>query len=547
MRKEFFLIFLLSGVTFTGLIKSQIQLEWASRYNGTGNSVDEALVVKADNSGNVYVTGFSFGSTSNKDYITIKYNPAGDTAWVRRYNGPGNSIDVATALAIDDMGNVYVTGSSVDTDLYTDYTTIKYNSVGDVVWVERYSGPGSGDNTANAIAVDNLYNVYVTGSSTGVTSGRDYATVEYNSAGIQQWASRYDGPGNSVDQAYAIAVDGGAVFVTGESRSGKNSGTEDYLTIKYNTAGDSVWVKRYNGTGNFLDKANSITFDLSGNVYITGISAGSGTDKDYATIKYNISGVEQWVSRYNGPGNYLDEAYSLAVDNSGNVYVTGTSVGSTTMNDYATVKYNSIGEQQWVQRYHGPLSNSAEWAYSLILDISGNVYVTGVGTGDGTSGDYVTIKYDASGSELWLHRYNSSDNKGDASLSIALDVSGNVYVTGRSDGGASSNDYLTIKYSQVAGIRDITTEIPDAFGLMQNFPNPFNPVTSIRFQIPKSSFVILVVFDINGKEIETLINQNLSAGTYGYDWDASKYASGIYFYKLQTLDDVDVEKMVLMK
>jgi len=85
------------------------------------------------------------------------------------------------------------------------------------------------------------------------------------------------------------------------------------------------WVARYNGPGNSNDNAWSLAVDGSGNVYVTGSSDVSGTGRDYATVKYNSSGVQQWVARYNGPGNSSDNARSLAVDGSGSVYVTGES------------------------------------------------------------------------------------------------------------------------------------------------------------------------------------------------------------------------------
>src|ERR1044072_5373737 len=110
------------------------------------------------------------------------------------------------------------------------------------------------------------------------------------------------------------------------------------------------WVARYNGPGNASDNAVDIAVDDDGNVYITGSSTGAGTFADYATIKYNSAGVQQWVARYNGPGNFFDEPADLAIDNAGNVYVTGRSAGDGTDDDYATIKYNSAGVVQWVAR-----------------------------------------------------------------------------------------------------------------------------------------------------------------------------------------------------
>jgi hypothetical protein len=98
---------------------------------------------------------------------------------------------------------------------------------------------------------------------------------------------------------------------------GSTSGAYDYATIKYDASGAEQWVARYNGPGNLDDSASAIALDDSGNVYVTGYGAGSGTSLDYATIKYDTSGAEQWVARYNGPGNFNDDARAIAVDGSG--------------------------------------------------------------------------------------------------------------------------------------------------------------------------------------------------------------------------------------
>src|SRR5688572_6016919 len=112
------------------------------------------------------------------------------------------------------------------------------------------------------------------------------------------------------------------------------------------------WVARYNGPGNNFDDAQVVAVDESGNVYVTGSSTGIGTGLDYATIKYNSAGVQQWEARYNGSGNSSDLAIVLAVDASGNVYVTGSSAGIGTGDDYTTIKYNAAGVQQWEARYN---------------------------------------------------------------------------------------------------------------------------------------------------------------------------------------------------
>ena len=97
------------------------------------------------------------------------------------------------------------------------------------------------------------------------------------------------------------------------------------------------------------------------------------------------------------------------------------------------------------------------------------------------------------------------------------------------------------------GLTPISTEIPTAFSLSQNYPNPFNPVTNIKFDIPKSSFVKLVVYDLLGREVAALVNEQLKAGTYEADWNAADFPSGVYFYKMIADGYIETKRMVLIK
>ncbi|MEO8513771.1 MAG: T9SS type A sorting domain-containing protein [Ignavibacteria bacterium] len=99
----------------------------------------------------------------------------------------------------------------------------------------------------------------------------------------------------------------------------------------------------------------------------------------------------------------------------------------------------------------------------------------------------------------------------------------------------------------ITGIEPVGEEIPGIYSLSQNYPNPFNPATNIKFSIPKAGFVKLTVYDMLGREIETLVNENLVAGTYKADWNASNFSSGVFFYKIETAGFTDIRKMILVK
>ena len=420
--------------------------KWVRRYNGPGDSDDQPSALSVDSSGYVYITGYSTGSDSYNDYATIKYTSDGDQLWVARYNGALNSYDGASALVVDGTGNVYVTGYSGGSATSNDYTTIKYDAAGVQVWVSRYDGPLSSDDEANALAVDKSGNVYVTGSSNGLGTYSDYATVKYDAAGVQQWVARYNGPGNSHDGGYALAVDGsGNVFVTGFCED--STSYLDFATIKYDQAGNEKWAVSYDGPGNSADYASFIYLDGSGNAYVAGSSIGFQTSKDYTTIKYDAAGNEQWVARYNGPGYSDDQPGAFAADESGNIYLTGYSTGLDTYYDYATVKYSPDGNEQLAVRYNG-LGNSDDEARALAVDNSGNVIVTGHSLSSDTYKDIVTVKYDAAGSEKWMMRFDGSSSSDDEPNALVVDGSGNVYVAGYSVDYENSNDFATIKYSE---------------------------------------------------------------------------------------------------
>jgi hypothetical protein len=482
------------------IIPAQI---WVVRYNGPYNGPDAAYAIAVDGVGNVYVTGESYGSDTTQDYATVKYDASGVEQWVVRYNGPGNGRDDARAIVLDGAGYVYVTGGSTGSGTLRDYATVKYDTSGVEQWAVRYSGPGSPNNDqdrAQAIAVDGACNVYVTGESRASGGYYDYATVKYDALGVEQWVARYNGPGNIDDLACALVVDNNCnVYVTGWSYG---SGTDrDYATVKYDALGVEQWVARYNGPGNYRDVANAIAADNAGHIYVTGYSEGSGTNRDYATVKYDSLGVEQWVARCNGPYNGDDAANAIAVDGTCNVYVTGRSEWSGIYGDYITVKYDSLGVEQWVARHDGP-AYSDDVANAIAADNVGNSYVTG---SDSWSINYATVAYDSAGVEQWVASYTAGYGP-DVANAIVADNEGNIYVTGESFGYGTSNDYATIKYS-TTGIRE---NEPAAIKADLLGTTIFNGSLHLR----KSENY--KIFDITGRVVEPT---NITRGIYFIEVD----------------------------
>jgi hypothetical protein len=122
-----------------------------------------------------------------------------------------------------------------------------------------------------------------------------------------------------------------------------------------------------------------------------------------------------------------------------------------------------------------------------------------------------------------------------------------IKVTDAASGDAGKLMEWGLMLNSSVGIHNIEGEVPNKYSLEQNYPNPFNPSTTIRFRIPKAGLVKIVVYDINGREVETLVNENLKEGIFNTEFDASKYSSGVYFYKLTASDYTDTKRMILIK
>lgn len=484
-------LLILIVLLFTGIptFAQSVDTVWVRRYD-TGEYYEGGKAIVVDAFGNCYVTGSTITIAYNPEgnelwvtgwggaditldafrniyviggtwtYSTVKYYPNGDTAWLRKYDGSTNGGDCGFAIAVNLLGEVYVTGTSWDNETSDDYATVKYDSLGNELWVRKYNGPGNGHDEAFDITLDLSGNVYVTGRSTGNATGIDYTTIKYDPNGNKQWERRYNGPGNGYDWAKRVALDGsGNICVTGYSYGGIQT-NYDYATLKYNSSGDQVWIKRYNGPGNGDDVATDISIDRWDNIYVTGWSRGSDSHDDYATIKYDNSGNELWVKRYETKN--VEQANALTVDSNGNVYVTGRNWRAINWcYDYLTIKYDKMGNECWIERYDGPISDY-DWASAIVTDTSGNVYVTGT-----SAGDY--LKYNGHWEPLY--------------------------------------DYASIKYVQGGtSVEEENTKISQ-LTLCQNYPNPFNTETIIEYSLKKIVYTNLKIFNIKGQLVKTLVNQ----------------------------------------
>jgi uncharacterized delta-60 repeat protein len=436
-------------------------IKWRATYDGPDSGADYGVDVAVDNDGNVYVTGVS-RSGSQADYATIKYNPDGSLAWAAPHNGYNGAAiynstygdDLPAAIGIDSAGNVVVTGRSEGSSGSWDYFTIQYDSSGNFVWEQRFDRNGNND-YGEDLAIDSSDNVYVTGGAITYTYWEPY-TIKYNGSGsiVGEWTH---GIGAVAIHPVAIAVDASEnVFVTGSIGVGS---TFSYYTAKYSGSGSIDWYRTFESHPDDDARAYDISLDSLGGIYVTGFTTSLNLGREWATVKYDSDGNEEWMRAGSSDGDYPDHAYAIAIDPYHNVFVAGERYDITEDFNIRLTKLNP-GIEEWVKTFGGTEGDGADQPVAIASDSAGNIYVAGL-LESANWFDFATIKYNSAGTKVW-------DTLGPGGYnhrlqSLAVDDAGNVYITGYEQKSPAS-DCITIKYNSLG------TQAWVATGVQQGIP-----------------------------------------------------------------------------
>ncbi|NOS86067.1 MAG: T9SS type A sorting domain-containing protein [Ignavibacteria bacterium] len=351
--------------------------------------------------------------------------------WVNRYNSPSNSADFVKSMTVDNSGNIIVTGNAGNT-----ITTIKYSPAGAELWVKTHSA--GTNNTVYDIVTDNSGNIIITGEEN--QGSFNMLTIKYDPAGNVLWLQRYNGPSNMGDFSRKTVCDvANNIFITGFSET--SAATNDLVTIKYNPSGILQWVNNF---GVSVPDIFDMKLDpTTRNIYVCGALSPSTNGVAFLE-KIPPTGIMSNLQIFDYVSSDGYEAFtSLAVNNAGtDIYVTGRSwSGPAFGDDYITVKYNSSLFLQWSQRYNG-LGSGMDIAHSLVIDNNENVYSAGFSDGGASAlFDVAIAKYSTLGVPLGFQRYNTGQIN-EVVYKMKIDPAQNIYLTGM-----INNDVLLLKYN----------------------------------------------------------------------------------------------------
>ncbi|MBI2264793.1 MAG: SBBP repeat-containing protein [Armatimonadetes bacterium] len=358
--------------------------EWTRTYNSPGNSNDQGYGITVDGSGNVYVTGSEDRADLGQEYdaLVLKHDANGNILWARFYNGPAQGTDEGTDIAVDGSGNVYAAGYNSAPGVWNDVWVRKYAPNGNTVWTQTYNSPANNVDVGRGIAVDASGAAYVTGYVLRQDIGQDYNIwlQRYDGSGSPSWNQTYNNFQNRQDQGFGVALNAsGFIWVAGSENL---LGQSDNIWVrKYDANGNPVWTQTYNDTANGQDVGLDIAVDSSGNAYVTGFETLPGQGGNVWVRKYDANGNPIWTRTYNDPANAGDSGRAIAVDSFGNVYVAGhetSTDGGQNLNIWLC-KYDPDGNILWTQTYNSP-ANANDSGEDIHVDSSGYVYVAGYET-----------------------------------------------------------------------------------------------------------------------------------------------------------------------
>lgn len=443
--------------------------------------------------------------------------------WLKTYKGIGNDVFYSVTQTKDK--NFLVAGKFYsDENSSDDYIILKINPDGDEIW--KITSTDSLYDQARVAIEDNQGNYLIAGSRS------DFALLlKLKSIGDTIWTKEIDMYPYCLDQIRDVQQMTDSTYImVGVANGDPMNGTDKIWVMNIDDDGNIIWSNTYSdGAG------NSVAITDQNNIFVV-----SGAK----VLKLKPSGEKIWEKAYNA-----DNFFSIKATSDNSLVLTG-SVSDCCYKDLCVIKIDNKGDIIWNKRYGG------EWEEigKDIMELEDGGYLI---LGKAPTNEYGgpskiwVLKTDSNGDTLWTKKMSVSEYEFSSAYpeSFTLDNLGNPIIVGMTTTPDIATIPFILKLSIIeTGLENKKTVYPKNYTLYQNVPNPFNPKTSIEYQIPIASFISIVIYNQLGQQIATLANKRQPAGKYKVIWNAEEYPSGIYYYRLEINNEfVQTKKMVFLK
>lgn len=469
-----------------------------------------------------------------------------DTMWTKTFGG--TNIDIGHSVQQTSDDGYIVTGytRSFGSQSGRRVWLIKTDELGNLQWQNTYGG--SNDDEGYDVKQTSDGGYIITGYTKSLgAGGNDVYLIKTDSLGNQEWTRTFGGPQD--DEGYSVlqTIDGG--YIIAGVTSSFAVGGRDVWIVKTNSSGLQEWTKSLGGLSS--DGAWSIVHTSDGGYALAGWTFSHGPTPlgNAWLVKIDSLGNQQWHSAFGGSG--VDRAHDLKQTNDGGYILTGyTSSSGAGLDDMLLIRTDSLGNLIWSKTFGG---TGRDYGQSVVQTMGdGGFVVAGYTLSFGAGGeDMWLVQVDMNGDLVWQKTLGGSSS--DVAYSVQQTLDGGFIMTGHTlSFGAGVHDVWLVKIEPDAtSIGDPNFTVND-FKLHQNFPNPFNPSTTISFDITNSGYVQLEIYNMLGQKVRTLVNQNLQHGSHSATWDGRtdtglQVPSGVYFYVLRAGDITGTKSMMLVK
>jgi hypothetical protein len=470
---------------------------------------------------------------------------AQDTLWTEIHKPDANDYsDYAYDGCVTSDGKFVMVGYTTSFEIWVgDCYLMKLDTEGDTVWTGTYGSPYRDYGYDIVETTDK--GLAAVGYGRIINDTEEYRVRLYktDSLGNLLWEEYYTNPTGCNTYGIVETTDKGFGIVgyTG------TYGNYDMFLLRTDSLGDSLWFKTYGGDLN--DKANSVTITDDDGFIIAGSTESYGAGKDdFYIYKVDSQGDSVWAKTYGD--TTIDAAYSIERSSDGNFMIVGTYIYTDPVlqGRLCLMKMQDNGDTLWST---SAFAGNNSRGYGVCEAIDGGYIAVGAANFNMISNEVYIVRFNSDGDSLWAAAYGGP--AADEGRFVHQADDSYIYV-GASYATSSYPDYYFLKLSDNYVSVELVDEmiIPNSLRLDQNWPNPFNAATRIEYATSRSGHVVLEIYNVLGQKVKTLVDKIQPVGKYSVDWDGTdKYgqvvASGVYFYQVQTNDEIETRKMILMK